>query len=63
MGRQWILNSQEGFETSLEYQDNVLEPTADEIGPNEVLVEIHAASLNYREILIASPNVRQHQEP
>lgn len=63
MGRQWILNSQEGFETSLEYQDNVLEPTADEIGPNEVLVEIHAASLNYREILIASRNVRQHQEP
>lgn len=63
MGRQWILNSQEGFETSLEYQENVLEPTADEIGPNEVLVEIRAASLNYREIMIASPNVHQHQEP
>lgn len=62
MGRQWILNSQEGFETSLEYQEGVHEPTADEIGPNEVLVEIRAASLNYREILIASPNVRQHQE-
>lgn len=57
MGRQWILNSQEGFESSLEYQENVPEPTADELGPNEVLVEIHAASLNYREIMIASPNV------
>ncbi|KAM0511036.1 hypothetical protein ACHAPE_010297 [Trichoderma viride] len=56
MGRQWILNSQEGFETSLKYQENVLEPTADEVGPNEILVEIRAASLNYREILIASPN-------
>ncbi|KAL6884416.1 NAD(P)-binding protein [Trichoderma evansii] len=52
----WILNSQEGFETSLKYQENVLEPTADELGPNEVLVQIHAASLNYREIMLASPN-------
>lgn len=57
MGRQWILNSQEGFEASLEYQENVLVPTADELGPDEVLVEIHAASLNYREIMLASPNV------
>jgi NADPH:quinone reductase-like Zn-dependent oxidoreductase len=58
MGRQWVLNSQNGFETSLEYQESVLEPSADDIGPNEVLVEIHAASLNYREIMIASPKVR-----
>jgi NADPH:quinone reductase-like Zn-dependent oxidoreductase len=57
MARQWVLNSQEGFETSLEYQVNVPVPTGDELGPHEVLVEIHAASLNYREIMIASPNV------
>ncbi|KAK6065526.1 alcohol dehydrogenase [Seiridium cupressi] len=55
MARQWILNSQEGFEISLEYQDNVTISSADELGPNEVLVKLHAASLNYREIVIAGP--------
>jgi hypothetical protein len=57
MARQWILNSQEGFEVSLEYQEHVNIPSADELGPNEVLVQLHAASLNYREIVIAGPGV------
>ncbi|SPO01886.1 related to alcohol dehydrogenase [Cephalotrichum gorgonifer] len=56
MGRQWILNDQKGFEDSLEYQENVRSLSADDLGPNDVLVEIHAASLNYRELQIARPN-------
>jgi NADPH:quinone reductase-like Zn-dependent oxidoreductase len=57
MSRQWILASQEGFEASLKYQENVRIPLPDELGSNEVLVKIYAASLNYREIQIADPNV------
>ncbi|KAH8893945.1 putative alcohol dehydrogenase [Thozetella sp. PMI_491] len=53
MARQWVLTGQEGFEISLEYQENVAIPSADELGPNEVLVRMHGASLNYRELVIA----------
>ncbi|KAJ9148194.1 putative Alcohol dehydrogenase [Coniochaeta hoffmannii] len=56
MSRQWILASQEGFENSLQYQENVKIPSPKDIKPNEVLVKIHAASLNYREIQIADPH-------
>ncbi|KAI1348411.1 putative alcohol dehydrogenase [Xylaria sp. FL0043] len=55
MARQWILNSQKGFENSLEYQTNIPIPSTSELGPNEVLVKMYAASLNYRELLIATP--------
>lgn len=57
MARQWVLTGQEGFEKSLEYQKDVKVPSANEIGPNEVLVKLHAASLNYRELVIAGPMV------
>lgn len=57
MARQWILTSQSGFEKSLEYQENVQIPLADELGPSEVLVKMYAASLNYRELMIAEPEV------
>jgi NADPH:quinone reductase-like Zn-dependent oxidoreductase len=57
MSRQWILASQEGFEASLQYQENVRIPSPDELGSNEVLVKIRAASLNYRELSIADPKV------
>ena len=57
MASQWILARQEGFETSLEYQKNVKVPRAEELGSNEVLVKLHAASLNAREINIADPKV------
>jgi hypothetical protein len=57
MARQWILNSQEGFENSLEYQENVKVPAANELGPYEVLVKMRAISLNYRELVIAGPAV------
>ncbi|KAF7562312.1 hypothetical protein G7046_g1830 [Stylonectria norvegica] len=55
MSRQWVLTKQDGFETSLEYQTNVPIPSTDKLGPHDVLVELHAASLNYREIVIAGP--------
>lgn len=57
MARQWILTGQEGFESSLEYQTDVKIPTAQELGPHDVLVKIEAASLNYRELVIAGPMV------
>ncbi|KAK7427810.1 hypothetical protein QQZ08_005748 [Neonectria magnoliae] len=55
MARQWTLTSQEGFETSLKYEENVPVPSAEKLAPNEVLVKLYAASLNYRELIIAGP--------
>jgi NADPH:quinone reductase-like Zn-dependent oxidoreductase len=59
MSRQWILAGQEGFETSLDFQQNVKIPSHDELASNEVLVKIHAASLNYRDLRIADPSVSE----
>lgn len=59
MSRQWILTGQEGFETSLKYEQNIKVPSANELGPNEVLVKMHSASLNYRELIIAGPGVKE----
>ncbi len=59
MSRQWILASQEGFEVSLQYQENVRIPLPAELGTNQVLVKIHAASLNYRELGIPDPKVNK----
>ncbi|KAG9258716.1 uncharacterized protein F5Z01DRAFT_215353 [Emericellopsis atlantica] len=55
MASQWILANQDGFETALEFQQNIPIPTAADLGPKEVLVELRAASLNYRELVIAGP--------
>lgn len=55
MSRRWILTGQSGFETSLKYEENV--PRYDNLAPNEVLVELHGASLNYRELAIADTEV------
>ncbi|KAJ5685572.1 hypothetical protein N7536_008191 [Penicillium majusculum] len=55
MARQWVLTGQEGFETSLEYQQDVKIPSPHELGPHDVLVRMHAASLNYRDLVIAGP--------
>lgn len=57
MARQWLLTGQEGFEASLEYDDAAPAPTAAGLGPTDVLVRLHAASLNYREIALADPGV------
>ncbi|KAI0487787.1 putative zinc-containing alcohol dehydrogenase [Xylaria cf. heliscus] len=55
MARQWILNSQKGFENSLEYQNNLPVPSASDLGPKEVLVRMFGASLNFRDLIIATP--------
>lgn len=57
MARQWILTGQEGFEKSLEFQENVGIPSPNELGPKECLVRLHSASLNYRELVISGPIV------
>ena len=58
MTRQWILTGQEGFETSLQYQTDAKTPQADELGTNDVLVRLHAAALNPRELVSAQGGVR-----
>lgn len=57
MARQWILDSQDGFEKSLQYQTNVEVPSPESLGANQVLVKLYGASLNYRELVIAGPMV------
>lgn len=53
MSRSWVLTGQEGFEVSLKYDQNAKVPSAGDLGPNEVLVKMYSASLNYRELVIA----------
>ncbi|KAI1255342.1 hypothetical protein MGN70_003407 [Eutypa lata] len=55
MSRRWILTGQEGFDISLKYEQNIEVPSADKLSPHEVLVRMHSASLNYRELIIAGP--------
>ncbi|KAI0502851.1 putative alcohol dehydrogenase [Xylaria bambusicola] len=55
MARQWILNSQNGFENSLEYRKDIRIPSSSDLGPKDVLVKMLAASLNYRDLMIATP--------
>ena len=45
----WVLNSQIGIEGLNFLEQSPLPPMKE----NEILVKIHAASLNYRELLIA----------
>lgn len=57
----WVLDSaQEGI-SSLRYEDS-LTFEATQIAPDEVLVDIHAASLNYREIAIAKVHIYVHSD-
>lgn len=57
MARQWILSDQQGFETSLKYEENIRVPSQESLGPNEVLVRLYAASLNYRDLALAESAV------
>ena len=50
----WILNSQVNLDSSLQYEEGVSLPDLEE---KEVLVEIHAASLNYRDLAIAQVRI------
>jgi NADPH:quinone reductase-like Zn-dependent oxidoreductase len=57
MARRWVLTGSAGFESSLEFQKNVPVPSADELGSKDVLVTMHATSLNYRDLKIPEPDV------
>ncbi|KAI0866796.1 hypothetical protein F4860DRAFT_3534 [Xylaria cubensis] len=47
---QWTLPSQDGYD-ALQYDPNATKSKQD-LGPDDVLVELHAASLNYRDIAV-----------
>ncbi|KAK2010960.1 putative alcohol dehydrogenase [Colletotrichum eremochloae] len=51
MIRQWTLKGQNGFDKCLSYEENAHKSST--LGEHEVLVELHAASLNYRDLAIA----------
>lgn len=59
MARQWIIRQQAEFETSLEFEEDIPVPSPNELGPNEVLVRIKAASLNYRELQIPKASLQR----
>ncbi|KLU87036.1 hypothetical protein MAPG_06042 [Magnaporthiopsis poae ATCC 64411] len=46
---QWIVNGTEKGFDELEYQKNVPVPN---VGDNDVLVRLHGATLNYRDLII-----------
>lgn len=47
---QWTLASQDGLD-ALQY-DPTGTKSAEDLGPDDVLVELHAASLNYRDLAV-----------
>ncbi|KAK0666415.1 putative alcohol dehydrogenase [Cercophora samala] len=49
-GKKWILTGQEGYDASLELVDSEI---STDVGPDDVLVQLQAASLNYRDLVIA----------
>lgn len=49
----WVLDEAQQGLTSLHFQPSSTLSSADTLGPGDVLVEIHAASLNYRDLVIA----------
>lgn len=55
MSKRWILTGQKGYQTSLKYEENVQLP--EKLGDNDVLVELKAASINQRELVIANVEV------
>ncbi|KAF4993430.1 hypothetical protein FGRMN_6518 [Fusarium graminum] len=64
MASQWILDSQQGYKTSLRYEDNVHIPSKESLRPTDVLVKLYAASLNYRDLVIAgSPKIGCIEQP
>jgi len=52
--QQWNVVSQEDDLSGLELQTK---PAITELGPDEVLVELRAASLNYRDLVIAKVSI------
>jgi NADPH:quinone reductase-like Zn-dependent oxidoreductase len=52
----WVLESQNGID-SLKWEHNAV---TKELGEHEVLVELHAASLNYRDLVIAKVSFMEY---
>lgn len=57
MARQWVIENQRGFLESLKFRTGLPLPKADQLGEEEVLVALHAASLNYRDLALLNPQV------
>ena len=51
--KRWVINSQKEDLSGLSYEDAVLETT---LGPEDVLVEMRAGSINYRDLVIGKVN-------
>lgn len=58
---QWTLPSQNGLD-SLQYDADATKSEQD-LGPHDVLVELRAASLNYRDIVTIKVSVEQNKKP
>lgn len=57
--RQWVLHGKNGIESLSFEETHIPQP-----GENEVLIKLHAVSLNYRDLMIANVStVRQHLAP
>lgn len=51
--KRWIIDSQDDDLSGLKYVDGVL---GSEVGPDDVLVEMRAGSINYRDLVIGKVN-------
>ena len=51
--KRWVINSQKEDLSGLSYEDAVLGVT---LGPEDVLVEMRAGSINYRDLVIGKVN-------
>ncbi|KAH9906443.1 NAD(P)-binding protein [Xylariomycetidae sp. FL2044] len=58
----WTLSGQDGL-TSLKYEPAASSAGDGNLGPEDVLVELHAASLNYRDLIIAKANTSKTPIP
>lgn len=62
LGR-WVLDSAQQGLSSLRYEAISSPIDADALGPEDVLVDIRAASLNYRDLAIAKVKFRLRLDP
>lgn len=57
--KQWVLHGKNGIDSLTLEETSIPQP-----GENEVLIKLHAVSLNYRDLMIANVSaVRQHLAP
>lgn len=57
--KQWVLHGKNGIDSLKLEETSIPQP-----GENEVLIKLHAVSLNYRDLMIANVStVRKHLAP